>query len=181
MKCRHAIGMWLLMGLALWGCSAAGHPSKVAWTARPESRGMENRQFSVRVEPQKGASPFYSFFLLTIVNQSDADLVVDWNASRYLFNGSPRGMLVFEGIDPQKVKNATVPSETIAPGAVFSRAVMPLERIAWSPLKEATTDRRSITPGMLPAGENGIRLMVRGGDGQTAIPLSVRIARTDAP
>lgn len=169
------------MGLALWGCSSAGHPSRAVWTAGPESREVDNRWFNARVEPRKGASAFYSFFLLTITNKSDSDLVVDWNDSRYLFNGSPRGMLVFEGIDPQQVKTATVPSETIAPGAVFSRVVMPLERIAWRPLKENTTDRRGITPGMLPAGENGIRLVVRRDDGRMTLPLSVRIARREAP
>lgn len=181
MNCRGMIGVMLLMALALWGCSAAGPPSGAVWTAQPESRDVDSRQFNARLTPRKGTSPFYSYFLLTITNKSEADLVVDWNASRYLFNGRPQGMLVFEGIEPERVKNATVPPETIAPGDVFSREIMPLRRIAWSTLKENTTSRRSITPGILPAGENGIRLMVRHDNGRVAIPLSVRIERQDSP
>jgi hypothetical protein len=107
--------------------------------------------------------------------------MVDWNASRYLFNGSPEGVLVFEGIDPERVKTATVPMETIAPGALFSRVIMPLRLIAWSPLKESTASSRSITPGMLPAGENGIRLAVQHDTGPIAIPLSIRIVRETSP
>jgi hypothetical protein len=181
MNCRRMSAVWLLMGLALWGCSAIQPPPKGVWRAQPEYREVDGQRFSVSISPQKGAAPFYAFFVLTIANRSEADLIVDWNASRYLFNGRPEGMMVFEGIDPQMVKAATVPPETIAPGAVFSREIMPLRRIAWSPLKENTTSRRSITPGMLPAGQNGIRLSIRNDDGQRAIALSVRIAREDAP
>jgi len=181
MASRQTIAVMVLMGLLLWGCSSVGHPSKVVWTAQPESRVVDNRRLTARIEPQKGASPFYSFFLLTITNKSDTDLVIDWNASRYLFNGRPQGMLVFEGIDPEKVKTATVPSEAIAPGGGFSRSIMPLRLIAWSPVKDNTADRRGITPGMLPGGENGIRLMLQHDDGQMTIPLSVRITREESP
>ena len=41
--------------------------------------------------------------------------------------------------------------------------------------------RSSITPGMLPAGQNGIRLAVGHANGQMAIPLNVQISREDEP
>lgn len=181
MNCKYMNGVMLLLGLALWGCSGIQPPSKVMWAALPEYCEVEDQGFDVRLTPQKETSPFYVSFLLTITNKGKADLVVDWNASRYLFNGSPEGMMVFEGIDAKRVKDATVPLETISPGAVFSREIMPMRLIAWSPLKENKTSQRSITPGMLPAGENGIRLSIRQGNGQMAIPLSVRISREDIP
>jgi hypothetical protein len=163
------------------GCSGVQTPSNVVWTAQPEFLEVDNPLFLAKIEPQKGEYPYYAFFLLTITNKSDANLIVDWNASQYLFNSRPQGVFVFDGIDPAMVKTATVPSETVAPGVVFSREIMPMRLIAWSPTKEKTASGRSITPGMLPVGENGIRLAIRHENGQMTIPLSIRIARKDAP
>lgn len=181
MNYRCAIGFIFLIGLAMWGCSNVQHPSNAAWTAQPELVEVDNQLFSAKIEPKKGEYAYYSFFLLTITNKSDARLMVDWNASQYLFNGSPQGALVFEGIDPASLKAATVPPDTIAPGTVYSREISPLRLIAWSPIQEKTARAQSITPGMLPAGENGIRLAVRHGNGQLSIPLSVRISREPPP
>jgi hypothetical protein len=107
--------------------------------------------------------------------------MIDWNASQYLFNGKPQGLLVFEGIDPEAVKNAMVPPDTVAPGASFSLEIMPMRLIAWSPIKEKTAAGRSISPGMLPIGENGILLALRHGNGHITIPLSVRISKEGLP
>lgn len=181
MKYLPTIGVTILILFVLMGCSGIQTPSNVVWSAQPEFLEIDTPFFLARLEPKKGAYSYYAFFLLTITNKSDADLVVDWNTSRYLFNGRPQGGFVFEGIDPATVKTATIPSETVAPGVVFSREIMPMRLIAWSPVKEKTTTNRSITPGMVPAGENGIRLAVRHETGQMAIPLSVRIVSQDAP
>lgn len=178
---RRTIGFMFLMGLALWGCSGTQSPSNAVWTAQPVFLEVDNQLFRARIEPQKRESPYYTFFLLTLTNKSDADLIVDWNASEYLFNGSPQGVFVFEGLDPATLKTAQVPSETVAPGTVFSREIMPLRLIAWSPLSEKTSRSPRIRPGMLPAGENGIRLAVGHENGQMTIPLSMRIAREEAP
>lgn len=181
MKYQRPIGFTILIWLALMGCSGVQTPSNVVWTAQPAFIEDGNPLFLAKIEPQKGEYPYYASFLLTITNKSDVDLIVDWNASRYLYNGRPQGVFVFEGIDPAMLKTATIPSETMAPGAVFSREIMPMRLIAWSPIKEKTATGRSITPGMMPAGENGIRLTVRHDSGQMTIPLSVRIVRQAAP
>lgn len=171
----------MLIWLTLVGCSAIATPSNVVWTAQPPFIEVDHPLFLAKIEPQKGISPYYAFFLLTITNRSDTDLIVDWNASQYLFNGRPHGVFVFEGIDPVMLKTATVPSETVVPGAVFSREIMPMKLIAWSPIKEETAGGRSITPGMLPAGENGIRLAVQHKKEAITIPLSIRIEMKDKP
>lgn len=181
MHCQRTVGFLFLICFALWGCSGVQSPSRMVWTATPEIRTVDNQLFRASVEPRKGESPYYAFFLLTVKNRSDRDLVIDWNASRYLFNGKPQGLMVFQGIDPAAVKTETVPPETIAPGEVFSREIMPMRLIAWSPIKEKTSSDRSITPGMLPVGENGIRLAVQHKDGELAVPLSIRISSEGAP
>lgn len=174
-------GLPVLIGLVLWSCSAIDAPSEGVWTAQPEFRGADNQLFNARLEPRKGEAPYYAFFLLTIVNKSDGQLVLDWNESRYLLNGKPQGMLVFQGVDPQTVKNATIPVETIPPGGRFSRELMPLRLIAWNPVKAETANQPGITPGMLPAGENGIRLVFRQASGPVTLPLTVRISRQTTP
>ena len=181
MNDRHTIIIIFLTGLMLWSCGGIHSATNVDWRAQPEFIEADNALFRARIEPQKGATPFYTFFLLTLTNKSDTDLIIDWNASQYLFNGKPNGVLVFEGIDPASIKTATVPLETIRPGAVFSREIMPMRLIAWNPVTESTASRRSINPGMIPAGENGVRLAVRHANGQMTIPLSVRIIQTNSP
>jgi len=181
MNCRRAIGFLLLIGLALWGCSRVQSQTRAAWVAQPEFVEVDNDLLNARITPQKGQTPYYTFFLLTLTNKSNANLTIDWNASRYLFNGRPQGALAFEGIDPIAVKHAKVPLQTVAPGAAFSLEIMPMRLIAWSPIKEKTLNGRSISPGMLPIGENGIRLAVRHQNRDITIPLSVHISREGSP
>lgn len=181
MNCRRMTAFILVIGFALWGCTGIQSPSKWIWIAQPDFIEMDNQLLNARIEPQKGESPYYAFFLLTITNKSSTELIIDWNASQYLFNGRPSGKLVFEGIDPEAVKSATIPMEVVAPGSVATREILPLRLVAWSPIREKTANGPSITPGMIPAGENGIRLAVRYADRQMTIPLSIRISRKDSP
>lgn len=181
MKFQRTMGFIMLIWLALMGCSGIQGPSNVVWTAKPEFVEVDNPLFLARIEPQKKEYPYYVSFLLTLTNKREADLRVDWNASHYLFNGRTQGVFVFEGIDPAGLKTATIPPEIVPPGAIFSREIMPMRLIAWSPLKEKTATGKSITPGMLPAGENGIRLTVRHDSGEIKIPMLIRIDRKEAP
>ena len=176
MNNRLAMGWILVVGLALWSCSGAPSPAKAVWTAQPALAEATNQLFKATLEPRKGQFPYFTHFFLTLANTSDTDMVVDWNATQYLFNGKAQGVLVFEGIDPKAVGAATVPAETVVPGTILTRDVMPLRLVAWSPVREKTTENRGITPGMLPAGMNGVRLAVRHADGLMAIPLSVNLS-----
>lgn len=181
MKRGCILGMVVLIWLTLWACNSAQSPVRAIWTAQPETFTADNQLFEAKLTPRKGEYPFFTFFHLTLSNKSDAALIVDWNTSQYLFNGKAQGMLVFEGIDPETIRAASIPSDTVVPGAVFTRDIMPLRLIAWSPIRDKSPGRASITPGMLPAGQNGIRLAVRHAKGQMSIPLSVQIQREDAP
>ncbi len=174
MKSRKIVVL-VLLSLVLTGCSSSPPPSKVTWMAQPEFAEANNRSFRIKIEPQKGEYPYYAHFSLTIKNTGDSALSIDWNQSRYLFNGKPQGMFVFEGINPEAVKSATIPLETISSGSAYSRQIMPLRLVAWRPIKEKTMENRSILPGMFPEGENGIRLVMRYGEKQVDIHLSVRV------
>ena len=175
------------MGLLVWlcltvcACSGVQPASKATWSAQPEKLDVDNQLFTATMTPKKGPYPYFAYFHVTLSNKSDEDLVIDWNASQYLLNGAPRGVLVFEGIDPESIKAGTIPPETVAPGATFARDLMPLRLIAWSPISEKSPGSQAITPGMFPDGRNGIRLAVGHANGQMTIPLSVEIIRQASP
>lgn len=177
MSGRVAVHVVLLIGLVLTSCGGPPNPLKGTWIATPRYREADNSLCRVRITPQKGDKPYYAFFVLTLLNKSETELSIDWNKSRYVHDGRPQGMLVFEGIDPQAVKNQTVPEESVSPGDRLARNLMPMRLIAWSSIKEKTTNARAINPGMLPAGENGILLYLRQADGSPiTIPLSVSLS-----
>jgi hypothetical protein len=181
MGCRRATGFLLSFCLLALGCSNIQSTSGMVWTARPEFHEIDSPQFKARIEPQKGQYPYYAFFLLTLRNLSDTDIFIDWNASRYMFNGKSQGPLVFEGIDPATIKSATIPLQRVAPGTVFTRRIIPLKRVAWSPLREQSLKERSIAPGILPAGENGVRITVLHNGRKISLPLSFQIIGEQAP
>ena len=167
----------LLIGLLLASCSGTPDPLKSTWMATPRYHETDNSFCRVRVTPQKGDKSYYTFFTLTLQNKGDTALSIDWNKCRYVHGDKPQGMLVFEGIDPQAVKTNTVPVESIPPGERLTRNLMPMRLIAWSPIKEKTTDARAISPGMLPAGKNGILLYLRQADSSPiTIPLSFSLS-----
>jgi hypothetical protein len=170
-----------LIMLILAGCSGASSPFKGRWVAAPSFQEADHSFCRARLSVKKGDNAYYSYFLLSLVNKGDEALYIDWNASRYLFNGKPQGGLVFEGIDPEAVKNNAVPVEAIAPGETFKRPLMPMRLIAWTPIRDKSTTSRSITPGMLPAGDNGIRLSLRQAGNRIRLPLSVSIALEKHP
>jgi len=167
--------------LILAGCSGVSSPYKGIWIADPEVKEVDNSLCTARLTPQKGGNAYYSVFMLTVVNKSDKELMLDWNETRYLYGGKPQGVMVFQGIDPEAVKNGTIPLEAIAPGGRLERDVMPMRLVAWNPIRDKTITDRGITPGMLPAGENGVLLSFRHANGRVTIPLSVRLSLAPSP
>ena len=178
---RFISGTVALIALAVVGCGGVPSAYRGAWNAAPQWREVDNAICKVRISPQKGGKAYYTFFLLSIENKSGAELTVDWNDSRYMHDGRAQGVLVFEGVDPKAVKNGSIPLETVAPGGSLTRELMPVRLIAWTPIRDNTANTRAITPGMLPAGENGVRLSLRQANARVTIPLSVVLTHEEKP
>ena len=137
-------------------------PTKI-WTSHPEIQSSGNKYYDVQFEPLKKDNNFFVMFLLTVSNKSDKDLEIDWNQTRYIYNGKLYGGFAFEGIRPEDVKNSTIPSAVIPKGSRFSKEIAPLKLIAFVPLSGNSVgpDKSGISPGPLPAGGNGIYLVIR--------------------
>jgi hypothetical protein len=177
---KRAIASGWIWGLSflLIACGTAPTPSNMAWVAHPAIVVHEAQYFEISVEPKKGEAPYFAYFLLRIKNKSQSTLSIDWNKSRYLYNGKKQGLFVFAGIDPETVRTKSIPEEAIYPNTVYSREIMPHRLISWSPIKEKTAGKNRILPGMIPEGENGVGLVIlEPGGKEMGIPLLVQIKK----
>ena len=150
----------LIMILFLFVAAGCATTTKV-WTSQPVVQETANPAYEVRLEPITLGHHFFVMFKLEITNKTDKNLEIDWNQTRYLYKGRSHGVFVFKGIDPKSVKNA-IPPDIILPGETFSKEIAPFKLVAWAPIKDKSVKagQRGISPGVLPAGQNGIRLVV---------------------
>lgn len=159
MKTNRVVKITILL-FVLTGCTPM--PIKT-WTSSPVNQTAQNPYYEVRFEPLKQNNNFFEMFRLTVINKSDKNLTIDWNKTRYIFNGHARGVFVFKGIDPEDIKNLTIPAGTVPPGAKFSKEIAPAKLVAFAPFTDRTisADKSGFSPGVIPEGKNGIYLVIR--------------------
>ena len=135
--------------------------TKKIWTSRPVVQKATNPAYEARLEPITRGHNFFVMFKLEITNKTDKNLEIDWNQTRYLYNGRSHGVFVFKGIDPKTVKTA-IPPDIIPPGVTFSKEIAPLKLVAWAPIKDKTVKagQMGISPGVIPTGQNGVLLVL---------------------
>ncbi|MFC1515924.1 hypothetical protein ACFL7E_04100 [Thermodesulfobacteriota bacterium] len=160
----------------------AGCAQTIIWTSNPAVQTSDSQHFQIQLEPIKDINNFYVWFRLSVINKTDKDLEIDWNKTRYLFNGRTMGVFVFEGINPEDVKNMTISPEVIPGGTTFSKEIAPFKLVAWAPLRDQSVPigKNRINPGLIPAGENGIYLVARQNGETLHESITVRIEESMA-
>jgi len=147
------------------------------WVSSPSVQKGGNQSFEARFEPLKGDKKFFVSFRLSVRNKTDKSLEIDWNKTRYIYKGQPYGGFVFYGIDPATIKDS-IPPDLIAPGELFSKEIFPTNLVAFTPIREQVLDKKGkgIYPGPVPAGENGISLVILQGEQEIGekIVLNIR-------
>ncbi len=135
---------------------------KITWISTPASQTINSKSYDARFEPVKKDADFFNWFSLTVVNKSEKEMEIDWNRTKYLYKGKDAGLFVFSGVDPETVKNSTLPKDIIPAGGTFSRDIAPFKLIAFTPLRDQSieTEGHNIVAGLIPAGENGIFLVI---------------------
>jgi hypothetical protein len=133
------------------------------WMSDPSVQTGENRYVETRLEPIKIDKKFFAAFRLWVRNKTDKPLKIDWNRTLYIYNGRPNGGFAFKGIDPGTIKKGDIPSDTIAPRATFTKEIFPVNLVAFTPMREEVVNQkgRGLYPGPIPAGENGMDLVIR--------------------
>ena len=149
-----SIFIWL--ALTVTGCAAV----KV-YSSSPAVQKMSNNYFNVELEPQhqKGQN-FFTSFRFVLTNKTNKDLYVDWENTFYLVNGRRSGRFLWKGVDWEALKKIrNQPLVPVAAGDTVTAVVFPKSLVGRS--RMATTTDRRYTRGPLPAGENGMFLVVR--------------------
>jgi len=148
------IFIWL--ALTVTGCAAVE-----VYSSSPAVQKMSNNYFNVELEPQhQEGQNFFTSFRFVLTNKTKKDLHVDWENTFYLVNGRRSGRFLWEGVDWEALKKIrNQPLVPVAAGDTVTAVVFPKSLAGRS--KIGTTTGLRYTRGPLPAGENGMFLVVR--------------------
>ena len=145
-------------------------------------KGNKERIVQIQIKPLKLDNPFFVAFELTVNNKSSAHMEIDWNQSRYLHKGRENGIFVFKGIEPQAIKERTIPNEHIPAGSELTKRIAPAQTIAWKSRREYLKPGESaFYPGILPNGGNSVSLVLSQNDKEWRQTLTIKIITKEIP
>ncbi len=168
--------LYVMISVMLMMGSVAASP---AWISNPSVQMTDKAAFKAQLEPLTKDKNYFVAFRLTILNKTANPLVIDWNKTRYIYNGKINGGFVFEGIDPQLMKKAALPVEIIPAGQTLNKEIMPYKLLARGPFRDKNSDVgwHGITPGIMPAGQNGVMLIMKYNDQAVRFKINVTIKK----
>jgi hypothetical protein len=160
------------LGLVWGGCA----PKKqFVYTSRPTAQSVTNALFTARIEPFKENNPYFVGFRLTVKNHTPEPLEINWNKTRYLYNGTDKGRLVFTGIKPENVKSG-IPNEVIPAQGELLKHIAPLVTVGFTPAHySAGPEHPTFVSGPLPKGNNSVVLVVEQSGREHQDVMTVRI------
>ena len=171
----------MLIGFVFSMCTGCA-PVMVS-ASDPPLRTATNSYYDVKFKPLKQGLRSFVVFELTVTNKTDAELQIDWNQTRYLYNGRPNGLFVFRGIEPGATKSRMISPDIISSQDTFTRIIAPYRFLAYAPFREQVkfgSDESAFSGGPIPAGESGILLVVKGKDQVIKENLTVKITEVES-
>jgi hypothetical protein len=154
---------------------AAGCAPTLVSISTPQIQTVDNSHYTAHFEPLADGKNYFDSFRLKVMNKTRKDLEIDWNKTRYLYNGRDIGVFVFKGIQPENIKNSTIPPDTISAGQSFTKDITPLKLLAREPLTGKGAKAGKITSGPIPTGESGIFLFIRQNGNTIKEKIAVKI------
>ena len=173
MRASMKIVFILMFGFTL--TIATGCAPTLVSISTPEIQPVENSYYTAQFEPLAEDKNYFDSFRLKVANKTRKDLEIDWNKTRYLYNGRDIGIFVFEGIKPESIKNLTISPDIIPAGQSFTKDISPLKLLAREPLTHKGVNAGKITFGPIPNGENGIFLFIRQNGNTIKEKMAVKI------
>ena len=168
---------WCLVCIfwALTGCATVP-----VYTSDPTTAAVENAIFTVELEPHlKSGTNYFDSFRYVLVNKSDTDLILDWQNTFYLKNGTRFGHWGWKGMTLEQLQDLVDQSQiTIESGDTLSGLIFPLRMIARRSFTEVSRDEPALSPGIIPESESGMLLTVRQGERVFREKLICRISVT---
>ena len=164
----------ILNVMLIIGCATS--PS---WVSHPAIQITDKAAFKVQLEPLARDKNYFVAFRLTVFNKTAKPLAIDWNKTRYVHNDRNNGGFVFKGIDPQLMKKAALPVEIIPAGETLTKELIPYKLLARGPIrdKKSKVGWHGIIPGIIPAGQNGVRLVMRCDDQAVRFKINVTMKK----
>jgi hypothetical protein len=158
--------------------ACATTPVPVGERATPAMQTLENASYRIVFEPQKTGGNFFRIFALTVQNKGAGDIEIDWNRTRYLYEGKEAAGFVFKGITPADVSAGSIPSDVVPAGETYFREIAPHRLIAFAPIRDKSVapGKSGISAGPLPGGRNGISLALKKNGKEIRETLEVSIA-----
>jgi hypothetical protein len=173
MRASMKIVFILMFGFTL--TIATGCAPTLISISTPEIQTVENSYYTTQFEPLAEDKNYFDSFRLKVVNKTRKDLEIDWNKTRYIYNGRDIGVFVFKGIKPENIKSLTIPPDTIPAGQSFTKDISPFKLLAREPLTGKGAKAGKITTGPIPNGENGIFLFIRQNGNTIKEKMAVKI------
>jgi hypothetical protein len=166
-----------MAGLAVMIMMITGCAATKTWHSSPAVSTVENPAIIVSLAPLAAENGIFDRFNLTIENKEEKPISIDWNQSRYLYNGTANGRFVYRGIDLKQLQTGALPKDTIAAHALYQKEIAPAKLLARGPIRDKTSHQgwHGMTLGYLPAGENGVMLVFNQTDQLIPITLMLRI------
>lgn len=165
------VGLVLILGT---GCA----PTLVS-VSIPEIQAVENSYYTARFEPLVEDKNYFDRFRLRVINKTRKDLEIDWNKTRYIYNGRDMGIFTFKGIKPENIKNSTIPADIIPAEQSFTKDISPLKLLAREPITGKGAKAGKTTTGPIPNGKNGIFLFIRQDGNIVKEKISVNITEKE--
>lgn len=173
------LGMFTLL-CALWGIAGCAQ-TRGTYVCRPEVRTLETPLCEARLRLLRDETGGFVRMELQVLNKSEVPLHIDWNRTQYVLNGKAEGVMVFKGIDPERIRSGTVPDDVIPGRGTFTRTVAPFRMLARPPMNLSSHTEDEIMPGILPPGENGLDLVLTQEGRERVGPVALRITVTEVP
>jgi hypothetical protein len=166
--------IFISLVLTVTGCAAVE-----VYSSNPAVQKMSSDYFNVELEPQlQEGQNFFTSFRFVLTNKTKKDLYVDWENTFYLFNGRRSGRFVWEGVDWDALKQIrNQPLVPVAAGDTVTAVIFPKSLVGRSRI--TTTTGLRYTSGPLPAGENGIFLVVKHNGREMREKIVVKIEAQD--
>ena len=177
MKASVKIVSILIFGFSL--TIATGCAPTLISISTPEIQTIENSHYTAQFGPLAKGKNYFDNFRLKIVNKTQKDLEIDWNKTRYLYDGRDIGVFVFKGIKPENIKSLTIPPDIIPAGQSFTKDITPLKLLAREPITGKGTNAGKITSGPIPTGESGIFLFIRQNGNTIKEKITVKITEKE--
>lgn len=154
----------LLLFCLIVGVISACTQGTLRTRSEPSVKSMSSEAYQIDFQPTGPSEGLFTGFMLSIRNLSEDAITVDWNKSRYMFNGQGQGGVVFQGVSEEELDN--IPKDVISPGKSLSRELWPLRLVAIAPYRSPTVghNERGFSPGAVPVGENGILIFMTLGE-----------------